>query len=87
LRAVESDMVYASTETIKGGVAFLFTERSDVGLIATERAEFCWKEVLSLKSEVQDLGFVVVAVAKCDHGSQGNVDLAIGGEAVDNSEH
>jgi hypothetical protein len=67
-RAVESDMVCASTEAAEDGVAFLFRGVSDVGLIATDRAEVRWGEVISLKPEVRDLGFLVTAVSKCDHG-------------------
>jgi len=80
-------MVCASTEATEYGIAFLLTERHDVGLLATDRPESRCVKLLSLKPEVGDLEFLVVAVAKCEHTSQGNVDLAIGGEAVDNSEH
>jgi len=45
------------------------------------------RELVSLKPEVGDLGFLVVAVAKCHHGSQANEELEIGGEAVIKSEH
>jgi len=58
-----------------------------VGVTATDRAEVRWEQVVRLKPEVGDLGFLVAAVAKCVRGSQGNVDLAIGEKTGDNFEH
>jgi len=57
------------------------------GLITTDRAKVRWREVVSLKPEVGELGFLMVAVAKCDHGPQGNVYLEMGGEAAENSQN